>query len=413
MKRLYTLLLVLIAATATLQAQTYLKLWQNDSFTRYTISEVGDITFGGSSLTIQGTTYNLSDIDSLIVVPEIHVIYNGSNATVNVPAAIAKDVTVNTHGAHVTITNTNMSNEVEVNLSGSSTNGSLTYNGTLKATFRLNGVDLTSGSGPALNIVDGKRINLILTEGTSNTLADVAGGTHKGTLYCKGHMEVSGEGSLTVTGNTGHAISVNEYLQLKRSTGDITIGGAAKDAIHCGQYFQMNGGTININANTKGDGIQAELEMLDDGVTVDPDVDNTGDLAINGGTINMVIANEDCEGLKSDRTVTINGGTIYIDATGNGSRGISADGDITIGETNATTNITINAKGARCTVAECVAANDRHRCMGIRGKANLTVNAGTLTVTNTGSKSRGIKIDGNYTKNGGTVSASIIAANIF
>ncbi len=411
MKRIYTLLLALVAATASLQAQTYLKLWQNDNATRYTISEVGDITFSGSSLTIQGTTYNLSDIDSLIVVPEIHVTYSGNTATVNVPAAIAKDITVSTNGAHVTITNTNVSNEVEVNLSGSSTDGSLTYNGTLKATFRLNGLELTSGNGPALNIMDGKRINLILTEGTSNTLADAAGGTHKGALYCKGHMEVSGEGSLTVTGNTAHAISVNEYLQLKKSTGSITIGGAEKDAIHCGQYFLMNGGTINIDANTKGDGIQAEQDLLDDGVTVDPDIDNTGELTINGGTITMVIAGEDSEGLKSDVTININGGTINIDATGNGSRGISADGDITIGEANATTNITINAMGGVCT--DVADADDPHRCMGVRGKANLTVNAGTVTVTNTGKKSRGIKIDGNYTNNGGTVNASIIAANIF
>ncbi len=410
MKRLYSLLLALVAASA-IQAQTYLKLWQNDNATRYTISEVGDITFSGSSLTIQGTTYNLSDIDSLIVVPEIHVTYSGNTATVNVPAAIAKDVTVSTNGAHVTITNTNVSNEVEVNLSGSSTDGSLTYNGTLKATFRLNGLELTSSSGPALNIMDGKRINLILTEGTSNTLTDAAGGTHKGALYCKGHMEVSGEGSLTVTGNSAHAISVNEYLQLKRSTGSITIGGAVKDAIHCGQYFLMNGGTITVDANTKGDGIQAELDMLADGVTVDPDIDNTGELTINGGTITMVIGGEDCEGLKSDKTVNINGGTINIDATGNGSRGISADGDITIGETNATTNITINAQGGLCTNE--ADALDPHRCMGIRGKANLTVNAGTVTVTNTGKKSRGVKVDGSYTNNGGTVNASIIAANIF
>ncbi len=410
MKKLYTLLLALVAATASIQAQTYLKLWQNDSSTRYTISEVGDINFSGSSLTIQGTTYNLSDIDSLIVVPEIHVTYNGETATVNVSKSIAKDVTVSINGGHVTITNNNVSNEVEVNLSGSSTDGSLTYNGELKATFRLNGLELTSSNGPALNILDGKRIDLVLTEGTTNVLADVAGGTHKGALYCKGHMEVSGAGALTVTGNTGHAISVKEYLQLKRSTGSITIGGAEKDAIHCGQYFLMNGGTVTIDANTKGDGIQVELDLLND-ETVDPDADNTGELTINGGTVNMVIAGEDSEGLKSDRAVNIHGGTIYIDATGNGSRGIKADGNITIDEASATTTITVHAKGAKCNPTD---GHKADRCMGIRGKADMTINAGTVTVTNTGAESRGIKLDGWYYKNGGTVNATdISAANIF
>jgi len=37
---------------------------------------------------------------------------------------------------------------------------------------------------------------------------------------------------------------------------------------------------------------------------------------------------------------------------------------------------------------------------------DLTINGGTVTVTNTGSKSRGIKVAGTYTKNGGTVSAN-------
>ncbi len=339
-----------------------------------------------------------NDNETLIGEPEILVSYNGTTATVKVAEAIAKDVTANTDGAHVTITNNNTTNEAKITLSGNSADGSLTYNGTYKATFVLNGLQLTSSKGPALNIMDGKRIALVLTEGSNNALADATGGTHKGALYCKGHLEFEGSGSLTVTGHTAHAISINEYLMLKRHTGLISIGGAAKDAIHCGQYFLMNGGTVDINSNTQGDGIQVERDLLDDG-KIDPDTDNTGELTINSGTINMVVAGEDCEGLKSDAAVNINGGNITIAAKGNGSRGISADGDITIDEVRDDTEITITAEGGKCNVPED--RSDPHRCMGIRGKTNLTINAGTVSVKNAEYNrlgSRGIKVDGVYTK---------------
>ena len=44
--------------------------------------------------------------------------------------------------------------------------------------------------------------------------------------------------------------------------------------------------------------------------------------------------------------------------------------------------------------------------MGMKIDGNLTVNAGVITVTNTGTKSRGIKCT-TYTKNGGTVTANL------
>ena len=40
---------------------------------------------------------------------------------------------------------------------------------------------------------------------------------------------------------------------------------------------------------------------------------------------------------------------------------------------------------------------------------NLLVTGGTTTVTNTGKKARGIKVNGTYTKRGGTVNAVVVA----
>jgi len=359
------------------------------------------MTFQDGKVNIKGKSYSLTSIDSIVVVPEITVTYNGSSAEVCVPKSIQKDVTVSVNQADVTITNNNVSNEFDVILSGSSSNGSLTYNGQYKASFYLNGLNLTSQKGSPLDIECGKRIALILQEGTTNSLTDAASGNQKACLYCKGHLEVEGAGTLNITANAKHGIGSKEYLQLKKSCGTINFVKAMSDAIHTGQYFQMNGGTINIDANTKGDGIQVETLMLSDDKTIDTSKEENGKVFIKGGTIKAAINSEDCKGIKCDNDIAISGGTISIDANGNGSRGIQTDGSMTI--TDGT--ITINAKGGLCTATAC--EDDPHRCMGIKIESNFTVSGGDTTVTNTGKKSRGIKVGGSYSKTGGTVNANI------
>lgn len=399
-KLLLSVALTALAIGAT--AQSHLRIWQKGESNRMKIANMGDITFSGNTLNMKGQTYNLTDIDSIVVVPEVTISYEEGKANVTITKNANVQASVN--GAHVTLTNNDTSNEVEITLKGNSTNGSLTYNGAYKCTFILDGLSLTNPNGSPLDIQCGKRVALVLNDGTTNNLYDGANGTQKACLYCKGHLEIEGNGTLNVSGNARHAIASKEYLQLKRSTGTINILKAASDGIHCGQYFQMNGGTINIDANTMADGIQAEAILKADG-TVDTQEEQNGQIIIKGGTINEVITHEDCKGIKCDRDVTISGGTIKIDANGNGSRGIQTDGSMTIGETDAKTNITINANGALCTNPDC--EEDPHRCMGIKVDGNLTVTGGITTVTNTGKKSRGIKVGGTYSKTGGTVNATI------
>ena len=406
MKKLF-LLWTLLSIIQTAGAQTQMRIWQGDISTRAAFADAETMPYAssGTTITIAGTTYQTSDIDSITIVHQVSVVYNGTSATVTIPAAVAADVTAEIDGAYVTITNTNVSNEIEFILSGSSTDGSFTYNGSYKTTIRLNGVSLTSNQGAAIDIQCGKRVSVVLEDGTENTLADYASGAQKAAFYCKGHVEMEGSGTLNVTGNLTHAIKTKEYLQLKKSTGTINIVGAASDAIHVGQYYQQNGGTVNITSTTQADGIQVEVLTLDDDITPDPDEENNGQVIIKGGNINIEVSHEDCKGIKCDSLVTISGGTFVITASGNGSRGIQTAGNMVIGEEDNTTSITIKATGGLCTAEEDEL--DPHRCMGMKIDGNLTINAGTITVTNTGNKSRGIKVGGTYTKNGGTVTANI------
>lgn len=409
MKRLTSLVATIVVCLG-ISAQSEMRLWQNGESTRIALSNTGEMAYSnnGTTLTIGGTTYQTADIDSLTIVHQVVIAFSENSATATVPAAVADDVTVSADGAYVTVTNTNVSNEIEFVLSGTSSNGSFTYNGSYKATFRLNGLSLTSQRGAAIDIECGKRNAVVLEDGTINTLADYAGGTQKAALYCKGHVEIEGSGTLNVTGNLTHAIKTKEYLQLKKSTGTINIVKATADAIHAGQYYLQNGGTINITSTTQADGIQVEYLTLEDDVTPDPDEENNGQVIIKGGTISIEMTHEDCKGIKADDLVTITGGTFNILASGNGSRGIQTDGSMIIGESGGTTDsptITVSATGGLCTQAADV--DDPHRCMGIKVDGDLTVNAGTTTVVNSGSKSRGIKVAGTYTKNGGVVNATI------
>ena len=212
-------------------------------------------------------------------------------------------------------------------------------------------------------------------------------------------MEVSGTGNLTVTGNNRHAIATNEYMLIKKNTGTITVTKAVSDAMHIEQYFQMNGGTVNLSG-MGGDGIQAELKN-------NPDEELNGQILIKGGSINIDVTADDTKGIKSDDLITISGGTFVINAKGAGSKGISAGTNMIINEDDAATTMTIAATGG---VYEDPETDDTSKCMGIKVTKDLTISAGTITVTNTGRKSKGIKVDGTYYAKGGTVKANVDAA---
>lgn len=242
---------------------------------------------------------------------KISVVYNGNSITAENPF-ILSGVSIVADGAYVTVKNTNIATEYTTDLSGSTTDGSLTYEGNYKATIVLNGVSITSQRGAAIDIECGKRIALELKKGTVNTLTDAAGGKQKAALYCKGHLEIDKTGILNVTGNTAHAISAKEYIQLKKSTGVINILGAKNDGIHCKQYFSAKGFTVNISG-IDGDGIQAEVEELDEGETYGEDYEN-GSIQIMDGTFTITSANDG--GVRSSETTeTTKSYKVYVAKT--------------------------------------------------------------------------------------------------
>ena len=403
MKRLRFFLLLLFAHCflSVANAQEQVRIWKQGESKRFTTSEL-IFENDGTSLLVGDSVYAPLEIDSITVVHTVTITFAGDTAYVD--RGHAAHVTDTVRGAHVKLVSTDTRNELEFVLQGESTQGSLTYEGPLKCKFYLNGLNLKSNTGAALNIQCGKRVNMILNPGTQNFLADYARGTQKAALYCKGHLEIEGSGSLTVTGNAKHGIATKEYMQLKKSTGTITVNKAASDAMHVGQYFLMNGGTITLSGQT-GDGLQVEKVTLSDDVTPDPSKENNGQMFIRGGNINITVDNDITKGIKVPENLTVSGGTFNIVANGDGSRGIQVAGNMVVDEEYSTTLMQIRANG---TTYEDEETDDEDRCIGIKVKGNLTVNAGTIQVANKGKYSYGIKVDGIYTKSqNATVQANI------
>ena len=157
----------------------------------------------------------------------VEVVYNGTTATVVVADNVTQYLTVTQQGAHVSITQSDsLASEITYKLSGTSTDGEFYMSGSYKATLELNGITLTNTtpvySGAAIHIQNGKRINVKVITGTTNTLVDAASGSQKGCLYVKGHAEFKQQGTLNVVGNVKHGIKAGEYISIKNATINVT-----------------------------------------------------------------------------------------------------------------------------------------------------------------------------------------------
>ena len=425
----------------------------------YNTESVGTMPYSSANLlTVLDKGFTLADVDSVTVDSQtladdnVLVKYNGGSADVFVAGNIANHITAQVTGARVAVMqDADVASEYTYTLQGNSTSGCFYHAGKYKMTLVLNGVNLTNPDSAAINIQNSKRIAVQLADGTSNTLADGTASTKKAAFLVKGHAEFSKGGSLTITGNKKHALACNEYMEVKKTLGNITITSAVADAINVVQYFQMNGGNVNI-ISCGDDGIQVDAEDTSDGtldghvliqggtLTINASADATkcikaeGNVDITGGTLTLKhtgIASWDSSeskikepiGISSDRNITINGdaAVLNIKMTGNGTRGMKCDSTLTAtagtidincsGEPWAYgTTDTTNVKCAKADYAfilnganiKCTTSKDEAE--GIHSEGTVLISDGTLTLN---TFDHGIKCDGNMDITGGTINFTI------
>ena len=425
----------------------------------YNTDAVGTMPYTGASLlTVLEKGFTLADVDSVTIANEtfaddnVLVKYNNTVADVYVAGNIANHITAEVTGARVAVMqDADVATEYTYTLQGTSNSGCFYHSGAYKMTLALNGVNLVNPDSAAINIQNSKRIAVQLVDGTTNTLADGASNTKKAAFLVKGHAEFAKGGSLTITGNKKHALACNEYMEVKKTVGTITITGAVADAINVAQYFHMNGGTINIQS-CGDDGIQVDAEDTalaeEDGhvlikggtLTINASAAGTkcikaeGSVDIQGGTLTLKHTGipvwdadkskiKEATGIGSDRNLTINGeeAVVNITMTGNGARGMKCDSTMTCTAGYIDINCTggdwaystVDTSSVKCAKADyafildgatmkCTTTKDE--AVGVHSEGTVLVSGGTLTLN---TYDHGIKSDYDMEITGGTITYSI------
>jgi hypothetical protein len=438
MKKIFLSICIFALFALTVAAQT-LNVVVGDVVYQFPAADAGTMNYSeGSSLTVEHKTFAVSDITRMFVdatevdSSTVSVVYGGSSAKVYVAGDIAHLVTPTISGAHVSIAQSDdVDREITYSLAGESSDGEFYMSGSYKATVELRGLTLTNAtpvySGAAVCIMNGKRINLSVKAETANTLTDCASPSdalaQKSALYCKGHLELKGRGLLTVNGKYAHAIKSAEYMQMKNAS--INVAAAVKDGISCDEYFLMESGTLTIKS-VGDDGIQCDIDGdTSTGETADHEDEDSGNIYINGGTLDITTTAAGTKCIKADSTlvvndgiltlnasgaidtsdatdpsystalrggkVVINGGTVTATVKGTAGRGVSA-WDI---ETNGG-SLTINNSATPTTIS-----SDVKSAKGLKA-LNMALNAGTITINMTGNAGKGIKVgSGTQSTSGG------------
>lgn len=388
MKRVLTTLLLAIAMTTLLNGQTLVKLY-GAGYENFSspINTVDSILLPGNTIDIHQSnplnvfTFRLNDVDSMKFVTaasnDIYVIYNGTSVNVINPLA-ANGVAITVADADVSVVSTAGIAGINYHLSGTTANGSLTINSDKKFNLRLEGVSLTSTTGAAFTSTSGKEVTIYTAGGTVNSFVDATTSTAKAAFYAKGNMVFYGNGTMRVTGNAKHAVRSDEDIAF--NSGRIEVLSAASDAFHA-DFFTINGGDI-ITSNTTGDGLDADC----------------GYIEMNGGNVTISSNTDDIKGLKADSLIHINGGYLLINLGGAQSKAIKTAQDVVVDGGFLTITMSGN------TVLDTLGSGfDPSYPTGIKTDGNFVMNDGSITMTLSGTGTKGISTDGDLTINNGNI----------
>ena len=231
--------------------------------------------------------------------------------------------TVTVDGNHVTVNNTT-DEKVIYELSGRSQDGSVKLYSSRKQALVLDGLDLTSTRGAAINN-QGKKKCFVVVKGT-NVLKDAASYTstpadedEKAAIFSEGQLIFSGDGTLTVTAQGKSGITSDDYVHFMESP-IINVTSGAGHGIRGKDAVIISDGTVSVS-------VSANMKK---GITSDSLV------CINGGSTTINVSgsaaydSDDAEykgsaGIKADCLFEINAGSLSITNTGSGGKGISGD----------------------------------------------------------------------------------------
>lgn len=191
-------------------------------------------------------------------------------------------------------------------LHGTVANGQVIVNSAGNGVVRLilDGVNITSSTGPAIDIRTAPKVVIVLPQGSASILTDgttrAAGDTTAAALYSTASLSITGTGSLRVNGRYADGIASTDGLVI--TGGKLTVV-TKDDGIRGKDYVHISRGTINVTST--GDAIRSGSRQAS----------SAGYVYIGGGRITI---NSKSDALQATSDVVIGGGTLFITAAKDG-----------------------------------------------------------------------------------------------
>ena len=378
-------------AALMLFAQDKINIYLENSTETFNIEDISLIKFVDGVMNISG------NVNKQINVPEISyadfsldgnseksdtifVTFDGDK--VSVSDYSFDKVSYSTDGANVSFTSAQDKKGIVYYLSGNTTDGSFSITPDRAFTLVMDNLSLASATSSPLVInlgADGDSYATNVELKGKSTLSDASSSSYKGCVYAKSKLkfgELGGDGELTISGNTKHAINSSKKTEFYAGT--VNIISAQGDGLNS-DGLQMYGGKLNISG-TGGDGVDASESIL-----------------IEKGEFVFSSSAEDVKALKSDSSIVVKGGNVDITMTGAAAKGMKtslADIEIYGGE------IIMNIDGT-----SIIADGDTSYSAAIKTDMGVVISDGKidLTLGKNAIASKGITADGDVTVKGGVV----------
>jgi hypothetical protein len=342
------------------------------------------------------------------------------NIDISNPVDPAVDgVTVTIDGHNVTVNHGSTEGVCYV-VTGTTTDGSLIVKGDASFELNLSNANITSATTTALDL-ESKGNAYLVVSGT-NKLTDGATEDHKGTLYSKGKLLISGDGSLDVYGTYKNGIHGKSNIVIDKGV-NLYVKSTENNGIKAGDDMFINGGIINVEVSADG------------GKAINGDADIT----INGGRTTVIATGNGtwevdetltyggdtkaAAGIGSDGIFYMNGGELYAKATGSGGKGVKADleGYITGGKIRIITEGGLyysngsteshNYTGNTDNLPAAYTSSPKGMKIGTKEEDGTTtttygvlqISGGDIMIRTSGNNAEGIESKGTFDVNGGTV----------
>ncbi|SFO60310.1 carbohydrate-binding domain-containing protein [Prevotella sp. tf2-5] len=333
------------------------------------------------------------------------------------PAVDGVSVTIDGHNVTV---NHGSTEGVCYVVTGTTTDGSLIVKGDASFELNLSNANITSATTTALDL-ESKGNAYLVVSGT-NKLTDGATEDHKGTLYSKGKLLISGDGSLDVYGTYKNGIHGKSNIVIDKGV-NLYVNSTKNNGIKAGDDMFINGGIINVEVSADG------------GKAINGDADIT----INGGRTTVIATGNGtweadetltyggdtkaAAGIGSDGIFYMNGGELYAKATGSGGKGVKADleGYITGGKIRIITEGGLyysngsteshNYMGNTDNLPAAYTSSPKGMKIGTKEEDGTTtttygvlqISGGDIMIRTSGNNAEGIESKGTFDVNGGTV----------